>query len=168
MPFRAAELYYSLVGRDIEHDHVPFALDAGVGIMAWSPLAGGFLSGKYPRAGAADGGGGRLTGFDIIPFDRDKGYAVVDCLRMIASTHGVTPAQIAIAWLLHRPGVASVLIGATRIEQLDENLGAVDVTLTPAELTALDEMTDPGLPYPLWHNVRTDDAPIRDVLSRSP
>ncbi len=131
-PFCAAEMYYSLVGRDLEHEIVPFARDAGIGIMVWSPLAGGFLSGKYTREDPT-GGGGRLTGFDFIPFDRERGYDLVEVLRQIAADkQGVTPAQVALAWLLHQPQVASVLVGASSAAQLDDNLAAADVSLSAA------------------------------------
>src|SRR5690348_10456547 len=107
--FRAAEMYYSLVGRDLEHEIVPFAQDAGIGIMVWSPLAAGFLTGKYARENPK-GDGGRLTGFDMLPYDREKGHAVVDRLRGIASAHGASPAQVALAWILSKPFITSVLV----------------------------------------------------------
>lgn len=167
-PFRAAEMYYSLVGRDLEREIVPFARDAGVGIMVWSPLAGGFLSGKYTREDPT-GGGGRLTGFDFIPFDRDRGYEVVDALRTMASEKGATPAQLALAWLLHQPQVASVLVGASSIAQLDDNLAAVNVSLTKVELERLDLLTTPAATYPGWFN-RTifDKAAAEALASRQP
>ena len=102
--FQAAEMYYSLVGRDIEHEIVPLALDAGIGIMVWSPLAGGFLSGKYSRENP-QGDGGRLTGFDILPFDRNRGYALIDVLKDIAANHKASASQVAIAWFLGQPAV---------------------------------------------------------------
>lgn len=163
--FRAAEMYYSLVGRDLEHEIVPFAQDAGVGITVWSPLAGGFLSGKYTRENPA-GDGGRLTGFDFIPFDRQHGYDVVDRLREIGGQHSTSPAQVALAWLLSRPHVASVLVGASKIEQLDNNIGAAQLELSTDELTALDKLTEPPAPYPNWFNANIYDAPVRDALNK--
>jgi aryl-alcohol dehydrogenase-like predicted oxidoreductase len=165
--FRAAELYYSLAGRDVEYELAPFTRDAGIGIMVWSPLAGGFLSGKYTRENPV-GDGGRLTGFDFLPLDREKGYLVVDKLRAIGAAHGVSPAQIALGWLLAQPHVASVLIGANKRAQLDDNLGAVNVNLTAEEITALDRLTAPAPIYPNWFNKRTADAPVTQALSREP
>jgi aryl-alcohol dehydrogenase-like predicted oxidoreductase len=161
--FRAAEMYYSLVGRDLEHEVVPFALDAGVGIMVWSPLAGGFLSGKYTRQNPG-GGGGRLSGFDFIPFDRERGYDLVERLREIAAGHGASPAQVALAWLLSRAHVASVLVGASKTQQLDDNLRAAELALSGDELAVLDEMTAPPPVYPHWFNERVVDTAVRDAL----
>jgi aryl-alcohol dehydrogenase-like predicted oxidoreductase len=161
--FQAAEMYYSLVGRDIEHEIVPLALDAGIGIMVWSPLAGGFLSGKYSRENP-QGDGGRLTGFDILPFDRERGYALIDVLQEIASNHKASPSQVAIAWLLTRPGVASVLVGANKLEQLEDNLAAASLTLSPDESSRLDEMTKPPAIYPNWFNSNVFDQQAKNAL----
>jgi aryl-alcohol dehydrogenase-like predicted oxidoreductase len=161
--FRAAEMYYSLVGRDLEHEVVPFALDAGVGIMVWSPLAGGFLSGKYTRQNPG-GGGGRLSGFDFIPFDRERGYDLVERLREIGAAHGASPAQVALAWLLSRAHIASVLVGASKTQQLDDNLRAAELALSGDELAVLDEMTAPSPVYPHWFNERVVDTAVRDAL----
>jgi aryl-alcohol dehydrogenase-like predicted oxidoreductase len=162
--FRAAEMYYSLVGRDLEHDGVPFCLDAGIGVMAWSPLAGGFLSGKYTRDKPKGESGDRLGGFDFLPYDRARGFDLVDLLRSIAAKRDATPAQIAIAWVLTRPAVAAVLIGASRAEQLDDNLGAADVRLEPDDLAQLDAATQSAPPYPHWFNPRVADAKSHDAL----
>jgi aryl-alcohol dehydrogenase-like predicted oxidoreductase len=135
--------------------------------MVWSPLAGGLLSGKYTREKPA-GDGGRLTGFDFLPHDREKGYQVVEKLRAIGAAHGVSPAQIALAWLLAQTHVASVLIGANKRAQLDDNLGAVNVNLTAEEIAELDRLTAPALIYPNWFNKRTADAPVTQALSPEP
>ncbi len=164
-PFRAAEMYYSLVGRDLEHEVVPFALDAGVGVQVWSPLAGGFLSGKYSRENPT-GGGGRLSGFDFIPFDRDRGYALAERLRGMAKALNATPAQLAIAWLLDRPAVSSVLIGASTPAQLTDNLSAAQITLSEADRAELDAMTAPAASYPGWFTERLFDAKVREALQR--
>jgi aryl-alcohol dehydrogenase-like predicted oxidoreductase len=161
--FKAAEMYYSLVGRDIEHEVVPLAQDAGIGIMVWSPLAGGFLSGKYSRENP-QGDGGRLTGFDILPFDRERGYALIDVLREIASNHKASPSQVAIAWLLTRPAVASVLVGATKASQLQDNLAAANWRLAEDELAKLEEMTRPTPNYPNWFNANIFDADAKKAL----
>jgi aryl-alcohol dehydrogenase-like predicted oxidoreductase len=164
-PFRAAEMYYSLVGRDLEHEVVPFALDAGVGVQVWSPLAGGFLSGKYSRENPT-GGGGRLSGFDFIPFDRDRGYALVERLRDMAKALNATPAQLAIAWLLDRPAVSSVLIGASTAAQLTDNLAAAQISLSESDRAELDALTAPAALYPGWFTERLFDAKVREALQR--
>src|SRR5215831_9559122 len=126
--FKAAELYYSLVGRDPEHELVPFVEDAGIGVLVWSPLAGGFLSGKYTRDNPK-GDGGRLNSFDMLPYDKERGYQVVDRLRAIGSTLNATPAQVALAWVLSKSFVSSVLLGANKLSQLQDNLGAADLKI---------------------------------------
>jgi aryl-alcohol dehydrogenase-like predicted oxidoreductase len=161
--FRAAEMYYSLVGRDLEHEVLPFAGDAGIGIMVWSPLAGGFLSGKYTRENPA-GDGGRLSGFNMLPYDQDKGHEVVDRLRAIGKEHNASPAQVALAWLLSKPRVTSILVGANKLSQLEDNLGAAALQLSAQELTGLDELSAPALLYPNWFSARVFDAPVRDAL----
>lgn len=163
-PFRAAELYYSLVGRDVEHELQPLCLDAGVGIMVWSPLAGGFLSGKYTREQPKGGGSDRLGGFDFLPYDRERGFALVELLKVVGAPHGASPAQVAIAWLLTRPAVSSVLIGASSVRQLDDNLGAADVRLTPEDLARLDAATKPAPIYPNWFTERVVDARAYEAL----
>jgi aryl-alcohol dehydrogenase-like predicted oxidoreductase len=117
------------------------------------------------RGLAPPAGGGRLTGFDFLPFDRERGYDLVDRLRAIAGAHGATPAQAALARRLTRPAVASVLVGASRPEQLDDNLRAADVALTADDLRALDEATAPAPVYPGWFNARVFDAAARDALA---
>ena len=164
-PFRAAEMYYSLVGRDVEYDIVPFLEDAGIGMMVWSPLAGGFLSGKYTRENP-QGDGGRLTGFDMLPYDREKGHAVVDKLREIARAHGVSPAQIALAWLLGKRGVTSILVGANKLTQLEDNLAAVNVPLSAEQASQLDQLTAPAPLYPHWFTQRVQDPAVAEALQR--
>ena len=165
-PFRAAELYYSLVGREFEHDLEPFVHDAGIGVFVWSPLAGGFLTGKYTRENP-QGDGGRLTGFDMLPYDRAKGHDVVDELRVIAKAHNASPAQIALAWLLTKRTIASVLIGANKIAQLDDNLAAVNIKLADDEIKKLEELTASPLPYPHWFTQRVQDQPVMTALQGS-
>ncbi len=163
--FRAAEMYYSLVGRDLEHEVAPMALDAGVGVIVWSPLAGGFLTGKYTRQNP-QGDGGRLTGFDIIPFDRERGYDLLDKLKTIADAHATTPAQVSIAWLLTRPAVTSVLIGASKLSQLENNLKAAELTLSRHELDLLDESTRPTANYPNWFNATIFDQQAKAAIEK--
>lgn len=163
--FRAAEVYYSLVGRDLEHEIVPFVQDAGIGIMVWSPLASGFLSGKYTRENPG-GNGGRLTGFDILPFDREHGYDVVEKLREIGRQHQASPAQVALAWLLSRPHVSSILVGASKLSQLYDNLGATSLELSADEITTLDKLTEPQAIYPNWFNASIYDEQVRNALTK--
>ena len=162
--FRAAEMYYSLVGRDLEHEVVPFCLDAGIGVMVWSPLAGGFLSGKYTREKPKGESGDRLEGFEFLPYDRERGYAIVDRLRAIGEKHGASPAQVALAWLLTRPAVSSILIGASKVKQLEDNLGASEVRLTAEDLAALDDASKPTVPYPQWFTARVADSATHEAL----
>lgn len=164
--FKAAELYYSLVGRDLEQELVPFVKDAGIGVFVWSPLAGGFLSGKYSRENPK-GDGGRLTSFDMLPYDKEKGYQVVDRLRAIGSAHSATPAQVALAWVLSKPFVSSVLLGANKFSQLEDNLGAANLQIREEDLAALDQLTAAAPPYPNFFNDRVVDEPVRQALSRS-
>jgi aryl-alcohol dehydrogenase-like predicted oxidoreductase len=161
--FRAAEMYYSPIGRELEYEVVPFALDAGIGIVVWSPLAGGFLSGKYTRADPT-GSGGRLAELSVVPVDRERGYVVVERLREIGESYGATPAQVALAWILTRPGVTSVLVGASTLAQLRENLGASALQLNAAELSALTELTNPPAIYPNWYVENVRDEPVRAAL----
>jgi aryl-alcohol dehydrogenase-like predicted oxidoreductase len=163
--FASAQMYYSLVGRDIEHEIVPFMRDAGVGMMVWSPLAGGFLSGKYTRESRKEDDN-RLSGFDFLPLDKEWGYSAMDKVNEIAQAHGATPAQVSLAWLLSKPYVSSVIIGASKIAQLDNNLGAIDLTLTADELNTLDEMTKPRPIYPNWFNETTMDEPLKQALGK--
>jgi len=162
--FRAAEMYYSLVGRDLEHEVVPLCADAGVGVMVWSPLAGGFLSGKYTRQKPKGESGDRLGGFDFLPYDRERGYQLVDLLRGIAAKRGVSVAQISLAWLLTRPAVSSLLIGASNVKQLEDNLGATEVMLDAQDLAELDAATKPTIPYPQWFTARVADSKVHEAL----
>jgi aryl-alcohol dehydrogenase-like predicted oxidoreductase len=163
-PFIAAQMYYSLVGRDLEHEVVPFCQDAGVGIVVWSPLASGFLSGRYTRQDPT-GGKGRLTGFDILPIDKEKGYDLIDRLREIANEHRATVAQVALAWLLAKPYVSTILVGASKLAQLDDNLGAANVHLSLDEVSKLDELTAPTPLYPNWFQSFAIDAAVREALN---
>jgi aryl-alcohol dehydrogenase-like predicted oxidoreductase len=165
-PFIAAQMYYSLVGRDLEHEVVPFCQDAGIGIVVWSPLASGFLSGRYTRQDPT-GGKGRLTQFDILPIDKEKGYNLIDRMRQIASQHKATVAQIALAWLLSKPYVSTILLGASKLSQLEDNLGAANIQLSDQEVTELDALTAPAPLYPNWFQAFATDAVVRDALADS-
>ena len=123
-------------------------LSEDVGLMVWSPLAGGFLSGKFDREGKT--AEGRRAEFDFPPIDKDRAFDAVDVMRGIAATKGCSVPQVAIAWLLHQKVVTSVLVGAKRVDQLTDNLGAVDVSLSDADLEALDAVTRLPSEYPHW------------------
>lgn len=161
--FKAAEMYYSLVGRDVEHEIIPFALTSGIGLLIWSPLASGFLTGKYTRQNP-QGDGGRLTAFDILPVDKERGYDLLESMKQIAAAHNATPAQVAIAWLLTRPAVSSVLLGASKPSQLADNLAAANWSLTEDELRVLDEQTRLPAIYPNWFNQRIFDTQAKQAL----
>ncbi len=148
-PILSLQAYYTLVGRDLEREIVPMLTSENLGLMVWSPLAGGFLSGKYTRDNE-NGTDGRRALFDFPPVDRDRGYAVIDALRPIAEAHGVSVARIALAWLLHQPVVTSVIVGAKRPDQLLDNLAATEIGLSPEELAALDTASRLPAEYPGW------------------
>lgn len=141
------QAYYTIAGRDLEREVIPMLESEGLGLMVWSPLAGGFLSGKYTREGDGEG---RRAGFDFPPVDKARGHDVVDVLRELAEARGRSVAQLALAWLLHQRAVSSVIIGAKRPEQLADNLGAVDIEFSPEELARLDAVSKLPAEYPGW------------------
>ncbi|OBB14631.1 aldo/keto reductase [Mycolicibacterium setense] len=148
--FCASESYYSLLGRDLEHELVPYCQHAGIGILAWSPLAMGFLAGRY-RRGDISSQQGRFTSYDVVPpFNLEHGHDVLDVVREIADAHSATPAQISLAWVLTHDAITSILVGASSRNQLVDNLGAVDVALTDEEVQRLNDITEPSPIYPGW------------------
>ena len=155
--FAAQQIYYSLEARDAEYELVPLAVDQGLGILVWSPLAGGLVSGKYRRSGSPSSGTRQVSGTWNEPpvRDREKLYDTVEVLVDIASSHGASPAQVALAWLLGRPAVTSLIIGARTDEQLADNLGAASLVLADDERAALDKVSAPELIYPHWHQANT-------------
>ena len=163
--FVAAQMYYSLLGRDLEHEVVPFCMDAGIGIVVWSPLASGFLTGRYSRKDPT-GGKGRIEGFDFLPHDREKGYALIEKMKIVADRHRASIAQVALGWLLAKPYVTTILLGASKMSQLEDNLGAADLELAAEEVTELDQATAPTPLYPHWFHERTADATVRDALKQ--
>ncbi len=141
------QAYYSLAGRDLERELVPLLQSEGLGLMVWSPLAGGFLSGKYTRDGDEEG---RRATFDFPPVDKDRTWSTIDVMRDVAAEAGCTVAQVALAWLLAKPAVSTVIIGAKRQDQLADNLGAVEVALSNDQVARLDEASALAPEYPGW------------------
>src|ERR687893_817976 len=149
------QIHYTLQAREAEYELVPVALDQGCSILVWSPLAGGLLSGKYRRDEDASEGR-HVEGWDEPPvYDTDKLYDTVDVLVEIAEERGVSAAQVGLAWLLGRPGVASMIIGARTDEQLADNLRAAELELSEEERRRLDEVSALPLIYPFWHQAKT-------------
>ena len=147
--FVTMQPHYNLLYREEEREMLPLCLDQGIGVLPWSPLAGGFLSGKYTRSGSTDDAARRKK-FDFPPVDKEKGYNIIDVMREIAQRKGGTVAQMALSWLLHQPFVTSVIIGAKNEKQLQDNLGAVDLKLDAEELKKLDEVSRLSPEYPGW------------------
>ncbi len=147
--FASLQAYYTVAGRDLEREIVPMLQSEGVGLLVWSPLAGGLLSGKYGRE-TESVEGSRRSGFAFPPVEMERAYNIIDVLREMSQKKGVSVAQLALAWLLHQSAVTSVIIGAKRREQLDDNLGAVDVVLSPEELQSLGEVSQLPAEYPGW------------------
>ena len=153
-----AQMYYSLVGRGLEYEFQSFAEYHNIGILVWSPLAGGFLTGKYTRANPAPAGTRFAEAGNFVPFDREMGYRVIDALKEVANRHDATPARVALAWLLGRAAVSSVIIAARKPEQLEDNVRAVDLQLSGDDVRRLDAVSDPGVPYPKWMVLQLDTA----------
>lgn len=152
--FKCTQSFYSLAGREIERDTIPLLQDQGLGLLVWSPLAGGFLSGKFTRDGE---GSGRRKSFDFPPIDKEKSNDIVDVLSSIAKERGASVPQVALAWVLANKTVTSVIIGARKQSQLDDNLGAVDVQLSAQEVARLNEVSQLPLSYPLWMEAMGSD-----------
>jgi len=149
MRFSTLQAYYTIAGRDLEREIVPMLTAEKLGLMVWSPLAGGLLSGKYDREGRGPDGARRLT-FDFPPVDKERAFACIDVMREIGKEHGVSVARVALAWVLQRPFVMSVIIGARTIEQVEDNLAATGITFTEAELERLDRVSALTAEYPGW------------------
>lgn len=147
-PIVSLQAYYTLAGRDLEREVVPMLLSEDIGLMVWSPLAGGFLSGKFDREGKT--AEGRRVAFDFPPIDKERAYDVVDAMRTIAADKGCTVPQVALAWLLHQKVVTSVILGARRVDQLTDNIGASEISLTAEDLSALGAVTELPAEYPGW------------------
>jgi aryl-alcohol dehydrogenase-like predicted oxidoreductase len=153
--FVSEQIYYSLQAREAEYELVPAAIDQGLGVLVWSPLAGGLLSGKYRRGQQDPEGARQVSGWDEPPVrDPEALYDTIEVLVEISEAHGVFAAQVAISWLLGRPAVSSVIIGTRTEEQLADNLAAADLQITADERARLDAISQPALLYPYWHQAR--------------
>jgi len=146
--FIGLQYYYSVVTRDIEHELVPMAADHHLAIFPWSPLAGGFLTGKFTREGSA--AGARRDAFDFPPIDKEKAYNAVDVMKEIGKQHNVGPAQVALAWVRQQPGVTSTIIGAKTIQQVKDNIQSTDLVLTADDLQKIDAVSPLPAQYPGW------------------
>ena len=147
--YETIQSYYTIAGRDLEREVVPLLEEEGVGLMVWSPLAGGLLSGKF-GPGAPEAKDSRRANFDFPPVDRDRAWKCVAAMREIGDARGVSVARVALAWLLAKPYVTSVIIGAKRIDQLDDNIAATALGLTAEEIAKLDEVSALPAEYPGW------------------
>jgi aryl-alcohol dehydrogenase-like predicted oxidoreductase len=147
--FETVQAYYSIAGRDLEREIVPMMAEEKLGLMVWSPLAGGLLSGKY-GPGAPGNGEGRRANFDFPPVNKDRAWACVAAMREVAAKHDASVAEVALAWILAKPFVTSIIIGAKRIEQLEQNLAAVKLRLDAEDMAKLDEVSALDAEYPSW------------------
>jgi aryl-alcohol dehydrogenase-like predicted oxidoreductase len=154
--FETVQAYYTIAGRDLEREILPLVEDQGLGVMVWSPLAGGLLSGKFGREGGKPNDARRAT-FDFPPVDKQRAFDIIDAMRPIAEAHDASVARVALAWLLGRKGVMSVIIGAKTLEQLNDNLAAAKLELSAAEIAELDRVSAPAPEYPGWMIARQSD-----------
>ena len=162
IPFVSQQIHYTLEAREAEYELVPIALDQGLGILVWSPIAGGLLSGKHRRNQATPAGTRQFAGWSEPPIrDEERLWRIVDALVAIGESRGVSGAQVALAWTLGRPGVVSAIIGGRTEAQFKDNLAAASLTLTADERRRLDEVSQPPLLYPYWHQAMA----IKDRLS---
>jgi aryl-alcohol dehydrogenase-like predicted oxidoreductase len=165
--FESLQAYYTVAGRDLERELIPMLRSEGVGLMVWSPLAGGLLSGKYGREQQAEAGSRRMA-FDFPPVNKDRAWDCVDVMRTIAKAKGVSVAQVALAWLLHQPQVTSVIIGAKRPEQLADNIAATQVELSAAELQQIDKASQLPSEYPGWMFERQGEYRRKQITEAAP
>lgn len=160
--FESLQAYYTLAGRDLERELAPMLASEGLGLMVWSPLAGGLLSGKYDRQRQAEAGSRRIN-FDFPPVQQERAFACIDAMRPIAQAHGVSVAQVALAWLLHQAVVTTVIVGAKRPDQLADNLAATGLALSPPELAALEAVSQLPAEYPGWMLQRQGEVRRRQL-----
>jgi aryl-alcohol dehydrogenase-like predicted oxidoreductase len=156
--FVTAQMYYSLVGRGLEYEFQSFAEYHDIGVLVWSPLAGGFLTGKYSRTNAAPAGSRFAEAGAFVPFDKEMGYRVLEALKEVTDRHDASMARVALAWVLARPAVSSVIVAARKADQLEDNIRAVDLQLSDEDVQLLDAASDPGTPYPKWMVLQLDTA----------
>ncbi|MFP2928809.1 aldo/keto reductase [Pyxidicoccus sp. 3LG] len=147
--FESLQAYYTIAGRDLERELVPLMKDQQLGLMVWSPLAGGFLSGKH-RRDAKGPEGTRRAEFDFPPVNKERAYDVIDVMDGVAKEHGVSVARVALAWLLHQPHVTTIIIGAKTEQQLEDNLFCTTLKLSPEQLAKLDAVSKLPPEYPGW------------------
>ncbi|HEY3944902.1 MAG TPA: aldo/keto reductase, partial [Solirubrobacteraceae bacterium] len=165
------QVYLSLQERSAEYEIVPSAIDQGLGLLIWSPLAGGLLSGKYRRGEPAPEGSRHASEWDEPPvYDEDRLYDTVEVLVEVASSYGVSPARVALAWLRRRPGITTVIVGARSDEQLADNLAAAELELSDEDSARLEEISRPPLLYPFWHqrNTAADRLSVADLSLIAP
>jgi aryl-alcohol dehydrogenase-like predicted oxidoreductase len=166
--FTATQLYYSLVAREAEHELIPQCRADDLGVIVWSPLSSGFLTGRYRAAEGKGAGGGRRTTFTFPPVDPELGERALVALAAVADGHGVSMAQVALAWVLAQPGITSAIVGASSLEQLDDNLAAAHLELTADELAALDAATALAPIYPAWWDPAMGIPGPTDLLETDP
>ena len=159
------QMNYSLLGRDVERDVIPMMKHYGLGLTVWSPLAAGFLSGKYSRENPPNADD-RLSSFDVLPTNKEFGFTLLEQMRGIAQKHDASVAQVAIAWLLSKQAVTSVLLGSSKRSQIDNNLQSISLQLTIDELKGLDSATAPAPVYPNWFVDNAIDQPVAQALAR--
>ncbi len=147
--FVASQNYYTIASRDIEREIVPMAKSENIGIMPWSPLAGGFLSGKYTRNNEI-AGDSRRDAFDFPPINKQKAYDLIDLMAEIGKNHNVSVANVALNWVVRQPGMTSTIIGAKNLQQLNDNIASVELQLTPEEMLQLTEASALSPEYPGW------------------
>jgi len=158
--FESLQAYYTIAGRDLERELVPMLHDQKMGLMVWSPLAGGLLSGKFNRKMETEADS-RRTHFDFPPVNKDKAFDIIDVLEPMAKKKQASVAQLALGWLLHQKVVTSVIIGAKKMEQLNDNLKSIDITFSPDELLKLDEVSKLSVEYPAWMIERQSDGRVK-------
>ena len=164
--FASLQAYYTIAGRELEREIIPTLKSEGVGPMVWSPLAGALLSGKYGRDRSGEDGSRRVN-FDFPPVDLEGAYPVIDAMRKIADTRSCSVAQIALAWVLHQPQVTTIIIGAKRLDQLNDNLAVVNIELSADELATLNEVSALPIEYPAWMFARQGEVRAKQLAEEN-
>jgi aryl-alcohol dehydrogenase-like predicted oxidoreductase len=170
-PIVSQQIHYTLQAREAEYELLPITIDHGLGVMVWSPLAGGLLSGKYRRGQQHPAGGRYLSDWGEPPIrEPEKAFDIIEVLVAIAEARGVSAAQVALAWTLGRPGITTLIVGARTEAQFTDNLKAAELKLTAEERARLDEVSQPPLLYPYWHQAKTanDRLSPADLLLLGP